>query len=495
MSVAVFDGRTYLYAATGQHSYSCLSFTAPTSDLRYGQGNGLDIFDVTDPTAPVWLSTSVIDGRFYTAGYDYWETEYGVDEQGHRYVYLVSTYNGVYVYNVDDPRAPIRLAHICIPIPRTSERYHSISSATRVPILPYDQAFGGRSAVGAVTVGDGAMYIAGCHTDLHIFKNKNLLHACPEERDRTAVSPSEKEAYPLEGEGAECRLYKTEGQIYAVESFGEYLYVSAGAEGIAVLTPEMERVGGFKTEGSVMWLEARRLADGRSVFYSAERSEGLAIYELEGVDGFREIYRNKSIGCVRQVRVTDDGKYAALHIGRGEVKVISLDTLEIALEFIAPAIMYHHNLTPIIKGRYIGVWDNTPMEWWIDLDGTPALIRERARSRATLRTGITACGDKALEVTGGGIVVFDPVSETAAEASEHGEGIWGKPTVYGDILVACDRFKGLISFTDISDIKNPRILKSLTVRGNPDIALCRDGMAYIPLGYQGLMRVDIASLR
>lgn len=46
MKVAAFNGRTYLYAATGQHTVS-VPVDTPLTDLRYGQGNGLDIFDVT----------------------------------------------------------------------------------------------------------------------------------------------------------------------------------------------------------------------------------------------------------------------------------------------------------------------------------------------------------------------------------------------------------------------------------------------------------------
>ena len=53
-----------------------------------------------------------VDGRYYFNGYDYWETEWGCDGDGNRYVYLVSTFNGVYVYDVNDPRAPKRLMHI-----------------------------------------------------------------------------------------------------------------------------------------------------------------------------------------------------------------------------------------------------------------------------------------------------------------------------------------------------------------------------------------------
>ena len=182
LSVAEYCGKTYLYAAIGHHSKSSLHPLTPLSDLRYGQGNGFDIFDVSDPGSPIWLSTSNVDGRYYFNGYDYWETEWGCDGDGNRYVYLVSTFNGVYVYDVNDPRAPKRLMHIIAPIEKSSENYKVLYSPVRPTVLPFDQNERGRAAFGAVAVGDGVMYAACCQTDAHLIKNDRLFFDNNEKR-------------------------------------------------------------------------------------------------------------------------------------------------------------------------------------------------------------------------------------------------------------------------------------------------------------------------
>jgi len=171
------DGtKTYLYAATGQHTYG-VSNSSSLFDVRYGQGNGMDIFDVTEPSNPIWLSTVKIDGRFYYTNNDFWNTAFSCSEDGKEYVYLASTYNGVYVFDVTDPAAPVRKAHIYIPIQRNSVNWANLSSSSRKIIFPFNhngnEIWG---PVGSVVAKDGVLYVAGVYTDIHVFTNSELIH-------------------------------------------------------------------------------------------------------------------------------------------------------------------------------------------------------------------------------------------------------------------------------------------------------------------------------
>ena len=485
LSIAKYSGKTYLYAALGHHSRSSLHPLTPLSDLRYGQGNGFDIFDVSNPKAPVWLSTSNVDGRYYFSGYDYWETECACDGEGNRYVYLVSTFNGVYVYDVNDPRAPKRRMHIIAPIEKSSENYKVLHSSVRPTVLPFDQNERGRAAFGAVAVADGVMYAACCQTDAHLIKNDRLFFENKEKTVKSEIRPSQ--PYPCcEIERDADRILKCEGQIYGVTECGGKLLIAAADKGIIFTDKELNVISGYKTEGTAIWCEVSG-----DIIYCAEKNAGLGIYRVQGtnITPLRRFCKGEN---VRHVRVSADGRYAVLQIGGSRVSVINTESGEEKLSFRTHALMYHHNLSPLVGGRYVGVFDNAPNEWWIDLEGEPGLIRDRSVSKASMSTGITAYKDGALEITGGGgIAVYRPDTESAADASVYGKGFCGKPTAYGDKLIACGRIYGKVVVGDISDVTSPRIIKEYDVPGNPDIALCCDGYAYIPLGYQGLVRLPV----
>ena len=487
LSVETVEDKTYLYAATGHHSHAGLSPKTPSSDLRFGQGNGLDIFDVSDPTAPVRLSTSQIDGRYYFSGYDYWESTYGISPDGHRFIYLVSTFNGIYVYDATDLSAPRRIAHVTIPIKPSSKNYTFLEHAGRTTLLPYDQRKCGRGAVGAIEVDYGYMYVAGCHTDLHVLKNEEIFFGHEETFDQSRVTCGVADVYSEEATEKGFELYRGEGQAYAVCEHNGLLYLSEGDAGITVLTPAMKRVGSFKTEGTVMWLEIC----GDTV-YSAEKNGGLAVYRLRGEIELEQIYRNKAIGCVRHLRVSPDGKYIVLQLGGSAVSVIDAESKKEVLCIRTRTLMYHHNLTPTVDGRYIGFFDNDPHEWWIDFgEDRPVLVVDKAVSGAAMTTGITSYGNKALCVHGkGGLNVYRP-QDGFAGASVKGSGFVGKPSADGDRLITCNRIYGDISIVDVSDINEPRLLRWLKVRGNPDIALINGENAYVPLGYQGLAKINI----
>ena len=491
MSVCAHDGRTYLYAATGHHTKASLSPLTPFTDLRFGQGNGLDIFDVTDPSSPIWLSTSVAEGRYYFSGYDYWEAEVGEDAFGNRYAYLVSTFNGVYVYDVNDPRAPKRLMHIFAPISTDSVRYSQLKSKVRPTLLPYDQSVCGRAAFGAVALGDGVMYTACCQTDAFLIKNEKYFFSSPKEEDCVKIIPGNP-YHALDTGRFESSILKLDGQVYGVREVNGQLAVSAGDVGIVFIDNNMDILSTFATKGTVLWCDTAG-----DMLYCAEKTAGLGIYKIDGAEQttLSEQKRFLEGENVRHVTVSADGRYAVVQIAGSKVTVIDTESGEILISFRTHALAYHHNLSPLVGGRYVGVFDNAPCESWIDLGGErPSVIWSEAPSLTAMRTGFTAFGSGALEITqSGGIAVFDPAHNRVADAEVFGSGLYGKPSVScdGKLLVACDRINGKVSVADISDITAPSIIDTFYVDGNPDIALIKDGSAYIPLGYQGLARIRI----
>jgi len=123
-----------LYAATGHHQPGS---SLGLDDPRYGTGNGMDIFDVSDPAHPRQLSRIQLDWRFYYGWPDTWRVKVA-----YPCAYLCHTYNGVFVFDVSDPCAPQEVAQIRVPLYPGDPCYRELGMASkngvRPPILPFD---------------------------------------------------------------------------------------------------------------------------------------------------------------------------------------------------------------------------------------------------------------------------------------------------------------------------------------------------------------------
>lgn len=123
-----------LYAAYGHHQPgSELSLDDP----RYGNGNGMDLYDVSNPTEPKQLSRVQFAWRYYYGWPDTWRVKLSFP-----YAYLYHTHNGVFILDVSDPKQPKELAQIRIPLlpgekgfrkPKTEDK-----SGVRPVVIPFD---------------------------------------------------------------------------------------------------------------------------------------------------------------------------------------------------------------------------------------------------------------------------------------------------------------------------------------------------------------------
>lgn len=507
MKVATFNGRTYLYAATGQHTVS-VAVNTPLTDLRYGQGNGMDIFDVTDPANPVWLSTSKIDGRYYYTANDYWQTDVTTD--GERvFASLVNTYNGIYIYDVTDPRAPVRVANVNIRIPTNSANNTGVyTHSSREIIFPYNQSEYHQSPVGAIVCEEGAMYIAGVFTGMHIFRNEDILLQGIEHKPTVDIKPAgsfydfEAEKYELE----DFYSYRSWGQTYAVAQWGDYIYLANGAEGIVVLDGGLNKVGGLSTDGFAMDIV---IYDG--VAYVAQGLDGLVTYTISGSKLTVKDKIKISGGTSRQVRLSPKARFAAVHTDSSIVEFIRLSDGSRVSGYSTNTQGYFRNLSQsLINGRYMAFYGNMGKTYWFDF-GTDdnysepkvvenALIpKDNAYfdiSSINMMSGYENLDGKAFGFTSyGNYVLYDVENPEVASMSNMKKyktdvSVMGKPVVKGNKLVMGDRVTGNVHFGDVSNPESIQITKSIAVSGNPEMAVITDDYILLPLGHQGLFKFD-----
>ena len=533
MTVIERDGRIYLFAATGQHTYAA-SNTDSAQNLLFGQGNGMDIFDVTDPANAKWLSTSKIDGRYYYTGNDYWETEVSYDEEsGKWYAYLVNTYNGVYVYDVTSLSAPIRLAHVTIDLAASSSP--ALTHATRTIITTWDQTKINRGPVSSIVVDEGKIYIGGSDTGIFIYETPYAF--AHSETVTGATIPNLKDDFygfenALTGGSVSAlangsyTYVATSGQALGVAVSGNYVYLAAGNEGIIILDKTtLERVGRIApttaANGRLGFAQDVKVYGNK--LFAAEDVAGLRVYDISEARATAPVLLSSYTegGAVTQVTIASDGNFAVLHMTGNKVKIVntssfSSDTLPLASFYINASAksvtslsasggnMYHHNLSTLIADRYVGFWNHVSTEYWIDFGpagdryATPKVISEGGTYTGSITTGVGMQGgvthytkdgvDYALRIDGTN-VRFQTEFTSFKYTHQFKVAHTGRPTVAGDTLVVSDRVYGKVSFYKFDGT----CLGLLTVEGNPDVAYADGSTVYIPLGYQGLLVINTAT--
>ena len=488
------DGKTYLFAATGHHTPS-LGTSTPLSDLRYGQGNGLDIYDVTDPANPVWLSTSKTDGRFYGPSYDYWSVVLSEDENGKLFAYLSSTFNGAYIYDVASMTAPQRLAHVLIEIPKTSANYKTWIDSSRTVVYPFDRSQLNWGAVGDVAVEDGVLYLAGITTDLVMLQNDDLFHAPVEQENNTTINPSAN-FYSFDGAGLEgYTAYSDNVQIHAVALHGDYVYAAASEKGILIFDQQLKLKATVPTQGCCYDVYIR---DG--VLYAAEGQNGLVAYDIDGTS-LTQKWQYKASEAVKQVRLSATGKFAALHLAGSRFNIVRLTDMKLVVNKKPGSQMYHHNvLNEVVGGRYICFWANSGDERWYDFGENDSLDVpveiHNFKPRTNMQGGIESVGNLALATASNGYILYDPATVTDIASGltvyKPGQNITGKPSEDQGTLITTNRFTGAIYIMDASTLTSPKLLKSFTVPGHPATTVYAEDAIYIPMGYQGLVKFDRA---
>lgn len=488
-----------LYAATGHHQRGaslCLD------DPRYGTGNGMDIFDVSNPARPRHLSRIQFDWRFYYGWPDTWRVELS-----YPFAYLCHTYNGVFILDVSDPAAPRELAQVRIPLFPDDPDYRKLNmeakGGIRQPILPFDPAEKLYSPVCGLAVTEGYMYLAGLFSDLHVFHDRELVRA---------PSPNLTSGTPLKAAGDFHRTdlatlqrvlspvaehvayYRPSAQVYAAVETDALVFAACGSAGIHVLDRDLRLLRTIATDGFAMDVQVAG-----TVLYAAESSGGLACYRING-ETLEPVNRYVCEQPVKQVRISQNGRFAVVHAGGAVYQVLDISggaaPRLIRTERGWGGLIYYRQLcNGFIEGRFIcGTWC-AGRTFMLDLGGDepvplpdiPAILPDMEAG------GYCPCGPYALLTRDGGYSFYSPgfqgdYAALPVYTIENGPAFYGKPTCHDTILIACNRISGQMTLVDIADITRPGLLCQFNLSGNPDCAFIDRNAILIPAGNQGLFR-------
>jgi len=487
-----------LYAAYGHHQPGAKH---SLEDPRYGNGNGMDIFDVSNPAEPKRLSRVQFAWRYYYGYPDTWRVKLAFP-----YAYLYHTHNGVFVLDVSDPKHPKELAQIRIPRSPGEKGYRKLrtsdKSGTRPVVLPFDPEKVCYSPVCGLETVDGYMYFTGMFTDLHIFKDENLVKAIAHGDDDAGTLTASGDFHDfkaLEPFGLKnLATYRPAGQVYAAIEHNGLVYAACGSAGIHVLDKEFVLLKRYPTAGFAMDVQICG-----EKLYAAQGSEGLVCYSVDG-PMLQRVTSYKSKQAIKQVRVAPNGRYAVVHAGGGGYEIVDVSDWN-RIKLAKPergwgGLVYYRQLcNGFIDGRYIcGTWC-AGRTFMSDLGGDePVDLPDPTGVLPDMTCGgYCACGQYALVTRDGGYSFYKPLlageygPEMPVYRIQGGPAFRGKPAVRGNILVACNRVDGDVTILDITDLTAPKLIRRFKVSGNADLPFIGDGYVMIPAGYQGLIKFDL----
>jgi hypothetical protein len=464
----VFVKDNLCYCSTGHDAKS-----GPKEE-REGNGRGVEVFDISDPTKPAKLGVFKFP-QFLRRDNDYWTVRVCGTT-----AFCVDSHNGFYMVDASDPANLKGIGAARLPPPVYTWKIPEERK------LPYD-------CCASLAMGDGVVYIAGLSTGIHVVKAP-AAHKLPQPDLRFDIPPEEPET-------VDPRLwrYNLHCQVRRVAVTGDFAYVAASHSGLKLF-----RIGEGGLEELRTW-ERECVYDvavhGETLFV-AEGEPGLTAYRIAEDGDISKIGSGsvKADQAVQIVHIMKDGKYAAVSCGTGMAYV---------LDVTDPAAMkqvYRGWVGGILYGDMFPCRDKDgvfPINWhsrgiaWYSLNGEkPEEIKRMLPPNGSQMDGIdlTDNGLFIFPVRGRQLAFIDPASPerpNVVDVKSIPGNTWvrGIPTVDGNLAAFASRREGKVVMVDLSNPDSPTVVKERCYdlsAGNCDRVAFHKGKMIIPAGHYGL---------
>jgi hypothetical protein len=449
----------YCFAATGHHS------RAPDKAAAEGKGHGLDIYDVSNPVQPVFVSR-VKFPALYSIFNDMWGARVAGD-----HCVVADTHNGLFVVNIRDIAKPVIVAHALLPV----------APKWKLP-----------DSVGGVALADGVIYAAGIGTGLYVIPAPGLAQPVRPEPDHpptlTALpdTPAEDPAFDI---------YRPGGQVGAVTVQGDVAWAACGAAGVQAvrLGERMEPLALHRGAHDVSYVSclSNRL-------FTAEGSGGMAIYDIGADLRLTERGRLQVPGQgVKQVVVPAPGRFALLHCGGASVYIADVQNPtqpQLVFKDSQVGLFYGDQLVnQLFAGRYLVAYWHRSGPAWYDISGAQPVMAGNTPDTSLFGWTDGACplSDKLLITKRGKYFLLEP-NERRNASDLPGYGVKGlhlagRPSTDGKTLAIASRHNRTVLVLDIAETTHPKLKRAYNLSGHPGACDFWNGRVLIPAGYQGLL--------
>ena len=465
--VAVFGNR--LFAATGHHRKD----KSKAENENYGLGHGLEVFDISQPQAPRFLSR-VGFPKLFRGGQDWWTVRPSADG---RTVFAADTFNGVFAVDVSDAAKPRVAGRLVVETPNGGRKKAS------------------PEAISYLAVGSNVVYFTALNYGLGVVRCP-LAKPYASPTGTPPVRPEARKAYATPAKSRFAAWLPPERvQVRGAAAYGKYVYAACGAAGLWAL--ERDGKGGLS---AVRRLAPKRCADvairdGR--LYSAEDFDGVAVYDLGDPLNLRERARSTTFageGINSALWVTAPAGRHAVVSNRGRYFILDAQTLvPTGKSFSHCPGWGRYVAEDVVGGRYLALHGCNSGFGWIDLGGAePCEIGySRVNKCGQADNACAFRGDRLLRMSRGTLQLLRP-GQAAEETPWKGVAVPGKCTGYpswdgGNRLALTSRIGRAVAMVDVTDETKPRVLWQEKLAGNPDRSFFFEGRLVVPCGYQGLL--------
>lgn len=448
-----------LYAATGDCSSSEIS---SASYLDINAGSGMEIYDVSDKTVPIHLSTVKPQGT----GSSVYNVVCDIQVIGN-YAYFTDTFKGLYIYDISDLKHPVCIRS-CYLISENSEKQSQMAYLNNI------------------LLDDRAIYLG--LADLGIYRIEDA-NCKPIARDYSANYSLEKDTMETVIDGYEVSKFKTDGCVWAVDSKDEDIYVACGDKGIVKLDADLNVVQTFDTGYSVKDVKVYN-----NYLFTAESEGGIGVYSIEKeIEAVQRFNNDDALHSVTQVEYTPDAKYLLAQTseyGYAFADISDFENIKVTMSGNSTGLMPFRSIAKgRIANKYVLAYGNENICVYSCENGDLAeSLIENAYFCGS--GGITQVGDYAIEITDGGYAYLDFIHNDASDVIEiPGADLRGKCSSDGKTLVVSNTDNGEIYIVDVKYINSPVLKNKFKIEGNPDIAYVSDKFILIPCRYGGLIKL------
>ena len=464
-----------LYASTGHHHRN------ETPKTQDGDGHGMEIWDISDPENPSFISRVEFD-IFYKSGIDYWLPRPSGDGKT---VFCGDVFNGLYVVDASDERNPKIIEH-WQPTSNTADNK--------------------KVAVTSLALANGVVYVATSGDGLMAMKCSRAL---PCTRDRGTSPTNWKARYEYQTNSSRYVAWKpsARGAVHGVAAWGDAFFVACGNAGLSVV--KVARTSSYFSSSATPTTYSTlkiKFAGGVAVrgnrLYVAQGEEGIGVYNISEGPVLTRVATIKN-----ELSDNPSSQYSCWVSAPNDKYVVNANRYQ-GFQFIAvggteqkPTFTYRGTKSQNLNyTRYISeevcAGDMLPYAtrdglFWIDLSSKDSAPVSDMISgiKSEIIGGVTHFknGD-ALVTRGGTMMIVNSGATTVTKEIGTNNGYKGVPRWDGGkYLLMTDHLGQNFSKVDISNIDSPSVKYTESVSGNPEPGIIVNEKAYIPCGYQGLL--------
>ncbi len=460
--VTVRDG--ILYAAIGQHRRGVLNI-ADENDPFFGKGNGFEVFDVRDSNNIIKIRTEFFLGKHYHPSFDTWKAYLSGD-----ILVITNSVGGLYAYSLPD-FSP--LYHV--PMTMIGEKPDAVTGAA---VCKGKLIFStGRG--GVFTLNDPKRTYEQFYSDRSTTLPKSARQPFWSDSDKLkSIFPAKK------------------APVLGVCRFENGFAIANADEGIAITDGDFNLLETVPTDGccTAVGCAGDRL-------FTAESAAGFSVYAR--VNG--KLARVATLGfseSITQLFVDPRGRFALVGGGKTVFAVDISDALHpktVAARRQKRGPLYGDNFAPheTSDGTALLFWHRDGLVYYNPdkFEGFCEIFYYRHTRFMGFgpENGIDTDGERIYYNLDGGLVALPLEEQIFADDLEKITPeipIRGKFSIFDGKVYACERAKGIVTVTALSDPKRPLSIARIGTSASCGKPVEIDGKIYIPGGYGGLLRVD-----